>query len=69
MVAIGSGLMVSTGAVALAAALFSFVVADASPEDDATRFPEQPPTNATTLRHNRLTTALYDIDPFCILHL
>jgi hypothetical protein len=68
-VTMGSGLMVSTGAVALAAGLFSFVVEDASPEDAATRFPEQPPAMITTLKHNRLTTARYEIDPFFILHL
>ena len=65
----GSGVMDSTGAEALAAVLFPFVIDDASPEDAATRFPEQPPESITALKHNRLTTALYEIDPFCILHL
>jgi len=60
MVTMRSGLMVSTGAGALAVALFSFVVDAASPEDDATRFPEQPQASVTTLKHNRLTTALYE---------
>jgi len=65
----GSGLMVSTGAAALAAGLVSSVVEDAAPEDDATRFPEQPPARIITLKHNRLRTPLYEINPFGILHL
>jgi len=63
-VTIGSGVTVST-----AAAPFGFVVDEASPDDAATRFPEQPPASATTLTHSRLTTTLYEIDPFNILHL
>jgi hypothetical protein len=60
-----SGLTVSTGA----AAPFPFAVEDASPEDDATRFPEQPPVAAKTPRHNSIKTALYGFARLNILHL
>src|SRR5512139_2527023 len=62
IVTMPSGLMVSTGAAAVAGAVFSLVVEDASPEDDATRFPEQPQARITTLRHIKPTNVLDGIE-------
>lgn len=65
-VTMGSGLTVS---IAGAAALFGFVVDAASPEDEATRFPEQPTASVNILTHKIPIATLYEQDPFSILHL
>src|SRR5690242_9280136 len=65
IVAMLSGLMVSTGA----AALFSFVVEVASPDDDATRFPEQPHRLPSIIRHSTVTDRVRGLTRFIIPHL
>ncbi|HSC57500.1 MAG TPA: hypothetical protein VLC51_09865, partial [Nitrospira sp.] len=65
IVAMLSGLMVSTGA----ATLFSFVVEVASPDDDATRFPEQPQRVPSIIKHSTVTDRVRGLTRFVIPHL
>ncbi len=65
IVAMLSGLMVSTGV----AALFSFVVEVASPDDDATRFPAQPHRVPSIIRHSTVTDRVRGLTRFVIPHL